>query len=80
MKHKNVDYKKRYVEVGQPAAVYPHKHRGEPFVGIVEKITKNKFGRVSYVVKGMTVFAEELFPSENQQKMKLPYFRPTKQR
>jgi hypothetical protein len=75
MRHENVDYKKRYVEVGQPVAVYPPEHRGKPFVGIVEKITKNKFGRVSYVVNKMNVFAEELFPSEGQQKMKLPYFR-----
>jgi hypothetical protein len=75
MRHENVDYKKRYVEVGQPVAVYPPEHRGKPFVGIVEKVTKNKFGRVSYVVNKMNVFAEELFPSEGQQKMKLPYFR-----
>jgi hypothetical protein len=80
MRHENINWTRRYVEVGQPVAVYPFKHRGKPFVGIVEKITKNKFGRVSYVVNGINVFTEELFPSKNQRKMKLPYFRPIKQR
>jgi len=56
MRHENIDYTKRYVEVGQPVAVYPLKHRGKPFVGIVEKITKNKFGMVSYVVNGINEY------------------------
>lgn len=76
MRHENIDWTKCYVEVGQPVAVYPFEHRGKPFVGIVEKVKKNNFGRVSYVVNGINVFTEELFPSKGQQKMKLPYFRP----
>jgi hypothetical protein len=76
MRHENINWGRRYVEVGQPVAVYPFEHRGKPFVGIVEKVKKNQFGRVSYVVNGMNVITEELFPSKKQQKLKVPYFKP----
>lgn len=72
MKH-NIDYKKKWVDVGDLVAVYPW--RGEPFVGEVEKVVKNMYGRISYMVKGSRnqCMAETLFPGPLQDKLKIPY-------
>lgn len=70
MNHK-VDWKRRYLSPGQLTAVYPFK--GEPYVGRVNRVRKNKYGRISYEVGHRMVYAEELFPAEGQPKLKLRY-------
>lgn len=75
VKH-NIDYFKQWANVGDLVAVYPCGiWRGEPFVGEVEKVKTNKFGRISYVIKGRVQLweAEELFPCPLQVKLKIPY-------
>ena len=70
MRH-DIDYKKVHCKVGDKVPVYPFSWRDEPFVGVVEKVKINQYGRVSYVVAGKDVFAEELLPAKNQQKLKM---------
>lgn len=72
MRHK-VDWHKQHVTVGQTVPVYPLQDKVKPFIGIVEKITKNRYKRISYVISGRNVFAEELFPAENQPKLRIKY-------
>lgn len=71
MNHKKADWKKRYLNPGQLTAVYPV--RGEPYVGTVTRVRKNKYGRISYEVEGRMVIAEELFPADGQPKLKISY-------
>ena len=70
MRH-DIDWKKVYAKVGDRVPVYPFSWRTKPFVGVVEKVTMNKFGRISYVVDGVTVFAEELLPAHGQPKLRM---------
>lgn len=70
MRH-DIDYKKVHAKVGDRIPVYPFEWRSKPFIGVVEKVAMNKFGRVSYVVNGMDVFAEELVPAINQEKLRM---------
>ena len=82
MSRHGIDYKKQWLLVGDCTAVYPFKfdvpngkRRGEPFVGVVEKVRKNKYGRISYIINGREYMAEELFPANDESKLKLPRFR-----
>lgn len=68
-----INYKKVIVKKGRLTAVYPFYWRGKPFVGRVERVRKNKYGRYSYVINGREWSAEELFPDNQQQKLKVPY-------
>lgn len=70
MRH-DIDYKKVHAKVGQQVPVYPMSWRGEPFIGVVEKVKMNMFGRVSYVIDGKEFHAEELLPAKNQQKLRM---------
>ena len=70
MRH-GIDYKKVHCKVGDKVPVYPFSWRNAPFVGVVEEVKMNKFGRVSYVVDGKDVFAEELLPAVGQSKLKM---------
>ena len=47
MRHDNIDCQKRYYKQGDIAPVYPMPWRCEPFIGTVERVSKNSFGRVS---------------------------------
>lgn len=71
MRHDNIDCQKRYYKQGDIAPVYPMPWRCEPFIGTVESVRKNPFGRVSYVINGMQVFTEELFPAKHQTKLRI---------
>lgn len=71
MRHENVHWNKKYAQVGQMVAIYPPPWRGHPFVGKVDKIVRNKFGRVSYHINGKMWFAEELFPGKNDKKLRI---------
>ena len=51
------NWKHQYLKTGQITAVYPV--TGEPFIGRVDRVRKNKYGRVSYEVNGRMVMAEE---------------------
>lgn len=75
MKHRGVAWHRKYVDIGQSVAVYPLPWCGKPFVGVVEKITKNKYGRISYVVRGKKILAEELFPDDGENKLKVLYWK-----
>lgn len=79
MSRHDIDYKKQWLKVGDYAAVYPFNfpqlRRGSPFVGVVEKVRKNKYGRFSYIIKGRQYMAEELFPADEEAKLKLPRLR-----
>ena len=78
MRHDGVDWKRQYLIVGQYAAVYPlFLERRKPFVGIVQRIKKNRYGRISYVIGDYTAQAEELFPGKGEQKLKIPKMRET---
>ena len=68
-----VDWKKQLVRKGQIVAIYPFS--GEPFIGKVKNTCKNKYGRISYFIEGITrqVMAEELYPKPGQKKLKIPY-------
>ncbi len=70
MRH-DIDYKKVHCKVGDKVPVYPFSWLGEPFVGVVEKVKMNQFGRVSYVIGNREVFAEELLPAVSQPKLKM---------
>lgn len=70
MRH-GIDWKKVHCKTGEVVPVYPFTWRGEPFLGIVEKVTMNRYGRVSYVICGRDVMAEELFPAEGQTKLRM---------
>ena len=79
MRYRGVDYKRQYLKVGQYAAVYPtFPERHPPFVGVVRRIKKNQYGRISYIIGDYTAFAEELFPAEGEKKLKIPKFREVK--
>ena len=67
----NIDYKKVHAKVGQRVPVYPFPWLGKPFVGVVQKVKMNKFGRVSYVIDGKEVHAEELLPAKDQPKLRM---------
>lgn len=69
MNHK-VDWKRKYLNPGQVAPVYPFGSK-KPFVGKVEKVKKNMYGRISYVIDGVDVMAEELFPAQGQEKLRI---------
>ena len=69
MRHKNVNWRSAYLKPGQLTAVYPFK--GEPFIGRVSRVAKNRFMRISYVVDGINVMAEELFPADGQLKLRI---------
>ena len=71
MNHKKANYKKCYLNPGQLTAVYPF--TGEPFVGKVNRVRRNMYGRISYEVDGRMVMAEELFPADGQPKLKISY-------
>jgi hypothetical protein len=73
--HRGVAWHKKYVDIGQSVAVYPFPWIGKPFVGVVEKITRNKYGRISYVIGGKNVVAEELFPANTEKKLRVPYWK-----
>ena len=75
MRHDGVNWKRQYLTVGQWAAVYPFPWKRPPFVGVVKKIKKNRYGRISYVIGDYTVYAEELFPAKGEKKLKIPKFR-----
>lgn len=68
MNHK-ADWKRRYLNPGQLTAVYPFK--GEPFIGMVKRVRKNRYGRIDYEVDGRMVMAEELFPADGQPKLRI---------
>jgi hypothetical protein len=70
MRH-DIDWKKVHAKVGDRVPVYPFPWLGEPFIGVVEKVKMNKFGRVSYVIGGREVHAEELLPAKDQQKLRM---------
>ena len=70
MRH-DIDYKKVHCKVGDKVPVYPFSWRDASFVGVVEEVKMNKFGRVSYVVGGKDVFAEELLPAVGQEKLRM---------
>jgi len=70
MRH-GIDYKKVHCQVGDVVPVYPFTWSGEPFIGTVEKVTMNRYGRVSYVIGGRHVMAEELLPAEGQTKLRM---------
>jgi hypothetical protein len=70
MRH-DIDYKKVHAKVGDKIPVYPFSEKISPFVGVVQKVKMNKFGRISYVVDGQDVFAEELLPAKGQAKLKM---------
>ncbi len=70
MRH-GIDYKKVHCKVGDKVPVYPFSWLGEPFLGVVEKVKMNQFGRVSYVIGHRVVFAEELLPAVGQPKIKM---------
>jgi hypothetical protein len=74
MSRHDIDYKKQWLQVGDYAAVYPFNFES-PFVGVVEKVRKNKYGRFSYVIKSRQYMAEELFPADGEAKLKLPRLR-----
>ena len=75
MKH-GVNWKKQHVWPGEVVAVYPikfHDKTGrEPFVGKVQKVKKNRYGRISYVINDREVWAEELWPAHGERKLKIP--------
>lgn len=73
MARHGINYTKVIVKKGRLTAVYPFYWRGEPFVGRVERVRKNKYGRYGYVINGCEWSAEELFPDNRQQKLKVPY-------
>jgi hypothetical protein len=73
MRHTGIDWHKTYLKVGEITAVYPPSHRGKPYVGRVQRIKKNRYGRVSYVINDKDVFTEELFPGEGQNKLRINY-------
>ena len=73
MRH-GIDYKKVHCKVGDKVPVYPFSWLGEPFVGVVEKVKMNQYGRVSYVIGNREVFAEELLPAVGQLKLKMRIF------
>jgi hypothetical protein len=70
MRH-GIDYKKVYCKVGDKVPVYPFSWLGEPFIGVVEKVKMNKFGRVSYVIGNREIHAEELLPAVGQEKLRM---------
>ena len=70
MRH-GIDYKKVHCKVGDKVPVYPFSWLGEPFVGVVEKVKMNQYGRVSYVIGHREVLAEELLPAVGQPKLKM---------
>lgn len=70
MRH-GIDYKKVHCKVGDRVPVYPFSWLGEPFIRVVEKVKMNKFGRVSYVIGGREIHAEELLPAQGQPKLKM---------
>lgn len=69
MNHKGVNWRSVYLKTGQLTAVYPF--TGEPFVGMVNRVRKNMYGRISYEVEGRMVMAEELFPAQGQPKLRI---------
>ncbi len=70
MRHE-IDWKKVHCKIGEVVPVYPFTWLGEPFLGIVEKVTMNRYGRVSYVIGGRHVMAEELLPAKGQTKLRM---------
>jgi hypothetical protein len=70
MRH-GINWKKVYCKAGDVVPVYPFSWNDEPFLGVVEKVTINKYGRVSYVIGGRQVMAENLFPAEGQPKIRI---------
>lgn len=70
MRH-GVDFRKAHAKVGDVVPVYPPPWLGEPFIGTVERVRKNKWGRISYIVNGKSVFAEDLWPSKDQTKLRM---------
>jgi hypothetical protein len=70
MRH-GIDYKKVHCKVGDKVPVYPFSWLGEPFIGVVEKVKMNKFGRVSYVIGNREIHAEELLPAVGQSKLRI---------
>ncbi len=70
MRH-DIDWTKVHAKVGDRVPVYPFSWLGKPFIGVVEKVKMNQFGRVSYLIAGREVHAEELLPAKHQQKLKM---------
>lgn len=70
MRH-NIDYMKVYAKSGDKIPIYPFPWKGKPFIGVVQKVKINKFGRVSYIVDGKEIHAEELMPERNQEKLRM---------
>lgn len=72
-KRGNLSWLKKYADPGQCIRVFPLLERdpgtGElnrPFSGVVERVTINNFGRVSYQVAGRLVLTEELVPEHHK--------------
>lgn len=65
----NINWKKTYAKVGDKIPIYPF--FSASFIGVVEKVRTNKYGRVSYVVDGKEFHAEELMPAKNQEKLRM---------
>lgn len=79
MSRHDIDYMKQWVNEGYYAAVYPFAPRvagrNEAFVGVVDRVRKNKYGRISYLINKIEYMAEELFPSPDEPKLKIPRLR-----
>lgn len=70
MRH-DIDWKKVHARVGDRVPVYPFSPREQPFIGVVEQVKMNKYGRISYVINGKDVMAEELLPAIGQEKLRM---------
>ncbi len=67
-KRKRYSWCEPQFKVGQKVKLYPHFCRKLPGSGVVERLRKNTFGRINYVVRGSdrkryTVLLEELLPA-----------------
>ncbi|MGN2391240.1 hypothetical protein [Pelomicrobium sp. G1] len=59
-------WSRQYFAVGDKVTVRPLMSPDLSWVGTVEKVTRNKYKRVSYVVNGKPVLLEELLKNRNR--------------